>query len=110
MDGLLKKLFLKENSVIINLMNDKYKKLEEMAESAAIWIGSVPSLIIHTVLFALMFIIHFWGVSISNILLIATTIVSFEAIYLNIFVQMTVNKHSRHLKKHSEHLEELSKR
>ncbi len=94
----------------LQTMKNNHKKLEEMAESVAVWIGSIQSLIIHTVLFALMFAIHFWGVSISNILLIATTIVSFEAIYLNIFVQMTVNKHSHHLRKHSEHLEELSKK
>lgn len=84
-------------------------KLEQMAESAAVWIGSVASLIVHTVLFALMFALHFCGVTISNILLIATTIVSFEAIYLNIFVQMTVNKHSKHLKKHTEDIKNLSK-
>lgn len=86
-----------------------YEKLEEIAESAAIWIGSLASLFAHTVLFILMFALHFFGVSINNILLIATTIVSFEAIYLNIFVQMTVNKHSKHLKKHNEHLEHLDK-
>lgn len=91
-------------------MNEKHKKLEQMAESAAVWIGSIPSLIVHTIFFALMFALHFFGISIASILLIATTIVSFEAIYLNIFVQMTVNKHSRHLKKHSEHLEQLSKK
>ena len=79
-------------------------KLEQMAESTAIWIGSIASLIVHTVFFALMFAMYFWGVTLSSILLIATTIVSFEAIYLNIFVQMTVNKHGKHLKKHSENL------
>jgi hypothetical protein len=86
-------------------MSIKHEKLEQMAESAAVWIGSLPSLFVHTLVFVLMFALHFLGVPISNILLIATTIVSFEAIYLNIFVQMTVNKHSKHLKKHSELLE-----
>lgn len=86
-----------------------YEKLEQIAESTAVWIGSISSLIVHTILFILMFALRFLGVSIASILLIATTIVSFEAIYLNIFVQMTVNKHSRHLKKHSEALKELNK-
>lgn len=86
-----------------------HEKLEEVAESTAVWIGSLQSLFIHTIFFLLMFCLHFLGISISNILLIATTIVSFEAIYLNIFVQMTVNKHSKHLKKHSEALKELNK-
>lgn len=83
-------------------------KLEQMAESTAIWIGSIYSLIVHTIFFGLMFCLHFCGVSVSNILLIATTIVSFEAIYLNIFVQMTVNKHSKHIKKHSEDLSTIN--
>lgn len=90
-------------------MNNQ-SKLEQMAESAAVWIGSIQSLIAHTILFILMFTLYFFGITIASILLIATTIVSFEAIYLNIFVQMTVNKHSKHLQKHSEHLEQLSKR
>lgn len=89
-------------------MTNHEKKLEQMAESAAVWIGSVQSLIFHTMFFILMFAMHFFGVTISNILLIATTVVSFEAIYLNIFVQMTVNKHSKHLKKHGEDIQRLS--
>lgn len=84
-----------------------HEKLEQMAESTAAWVGSVPSLFVHTTFFILMFCLHVFGVSINNILLIATTIVSFEAIYLNIFIQMGVNRSNRHLKKHSEHLEKL---
>ncbi len=85
------------------------QKLEQIAESVAVWIGSIQSLVVHTIFFTLMFCLYFFRVSISSILLIATTVVSFEAIYLNIFVQMTVNKHSKHLKRHSEHLKKLSK-
>lgn len=88
-------------------MNKNHEKLEQMAESTAIWVGSLQSIFAHTILFVLLFALYFFGVSISNILLIATTIVSFEAIYLNIFVQMTVNKHTKHLKKHSEELATL---
>lgn len=86
-----------------------HEKLEQMAASAAVWIGSIASLVVHTIFFILMFTFYFFGVSIASILLIATTIVSFEAIYLNIFVQMTVNQHSKHLEKHSEVLKELTK-
>lgn len=84
-----------------------HEKLEKIAESVAIWIGSMASLIVHTILFILMFCLYFFGISISNILLIATTAVSFEAIYLNVLIQMTVNKHSKHLKKHTDDLEKL---
>lgn len=84
-----------------------HEKLELMAENVATWVGSVASLIVHTLLFILMFCLYFFGVSLPNILLIATTVVSFEAIYLNVLVQMTVNKHSKHLKKHNEEFEKL---
>lgn len=88
-------------------MTKNQQKLEEIAESTAVWIGSIPSLIAHTIFFVAMFALYFFGVTLSNILLIATTVVSFEAIYLNIFVQITINKHSEHLEKHSEHLSNL---
>lgn len=89
-------------------MSKNHEKLEEMAESLAVWIGSIQSLVFHTIFFILMFCLHFVGVAFSNILLIATTIVSFEAIYQNIFVQMCINHQSKKLKKHGEHLEKLS--
>jgi len=47
------------------------------------------------------------GISASDILLILTTIVSLEAIYLAIFIQMTVNKHSEELEEVSEDIGEI---
>lgn len=85
-------------------------KLEEATERVAEWVGSTTSIIVHTFVFILIFSTYFIGVSFSNILLVLTTVVSLEAIYLSIFVQMTVNRHSRHLKKHSEHLEQIDKK
>ena len=49
------------------------------------------SLIVHTLLFVGAFGLMLFGVPINEILLTVTTIVSFEAIYLSIFIQMTVN-------------------
>ena len=68
------------------------QKIEKMAVSVTRWVGSGPSLIIHTVLFAGSFlavytdIVHF-----DRMLLILTTVVSLEAIYLAVFIQMTLN-------------------
>ena len=56
------------------------------------WIGSTNSLYVHTVLFILSFVATLTGfVSWDKMLLIVTTIVSLEAIYLAIFIQMSVN-------------------
>lgn len=80
-----------------------------MAESVAEWTGSTRSIVIHTIAFFVIFATYFIGISFSTILLVLTTLVSLEAIYLSILVQMTVNKHSRHLKKHSDDLEKIHK-
>lgn len=56
------------------------------------WIGSPSSLAVHTILFLLSFIAVSAGLlTFDSMLLILTTIVSLEAIYLSIFIQMTIN-------------------
>lgn len=61
------------------------------------WIGTPASLVIHTLFFAGMLVLGLFGISMQNILLILTTIVSLEAIYLSIFIQMSINEHTKHL-------------
>jgi uncharacterized membrane protein (DUF106 family) len=71
-------------------------KLEKIADKATRWIGSIRSLILHTIVFVLSFIIPFSGlVTFEQMLLILTTLLSLEAIYLAIFIQMSVNKNSQ---------------
>jgi low affinity Fe/Cu permease len=71
-------------------------RLEKIADKATRWIGSTTSLIVHTVLFALSFILPFIHViTFEEMLLVLTTVVSLEAIYLAIFIQMSVNKNSQ---------------
>lgn len=56
------------------------------------WIGSPNSIVVHTMLFILSFIVSMAGlIPFTDMLLVLTTIVSLEAIYLSIFIQMTVN-------------------
>ncbi len=55
-------------------------------------IGTPTSIFIHTILFIIMFILPFFGVKFEQMLLILTTLVSLEAIYLALFIQMTVNR------------------
>lgn len=71
---------------------------ERISIKATRWIGSMGSLIIHTLFFIGCFILYFYGVPMDKILLVLTTVVSLEAIYLAIFIQMSVNRQARKLK------------
>lgn len=71
-------------------------------------IGSVPSLILHSLAFAGFFVVALLGIATWEIvLLVLTTIVSLEAIYLAIFIQITVNRHSQSLKEVEEDIDEI---
>lgn len=74
------------------------------------WVGSISSLIVHTLAFVGAFLLGLFHVfSWENILLIVTTIVSLEAIYLAIFIQMTVNKNTETLKEVEVDVDEIQK-
>lgn len=55
-------------------------------------IGTPASLVVHTLFFIVMFLLPLFGMEFEKMLIILTTIVSLEAIYLALFIQMTVNK------------------
>lgn len=71
--------------------------LDELSQQMTNSIGTTSSLVIHTILFIGIFILKFFGITIDQILLILTTAVSLEAIYLAIFIQMTVNRTTQSL-------------
>jgi len=83
------------------------KNFQDFSKKLTRWIGSPQSILIHTVFFIGIFSLRFLGVASADILLILTTIVSLEAIYLSILIQMTVNKHSEELEEVSEDIEEI---
>jgi low affinity Fe/Cu permease len=85
------------------------KKIENFSKKLTRFIGSPTSIIIHTIFFLAMFCLRFFGISSSDVLLILTTVVSLEAIYLSIFIQMTVNQHAQELEEVSEDIEEIQK-
>lgn len=72
-------------------------KIELFAIRATRFIGSTDSIVVHTALFLGAFILYFFGFDFDKILLTVTTIVSLEAIYLSIFIQMSVNRQARRL-------------
>lgn len=77
-------------------------------ERAVAIIGSVYSLMAHTAVFAIFFFIAFIGlIQWEIMLLVLTTIVSLEAIYLSLLIQITVNRHTESLKEVEEDIEEI---
>lgn len=81
--------------------------LERISIRVTRWVGSVSSILVHTALFIISFILYFFGVNIDKILLVVTTIVSLEAIYLAIFIQMSVNRQNRRLRKVAHDIDEI---
>ncbi|MEI8224152.1 MAG: DUF1003 domain-containing protein [bacterium] len=81
--------------------------IESIALKATKWIGSPQSLIVHTILFAGAFIVALLGIPFDRVLLVLTTIVSLEAIYLSIFIQMSVNRNEKRLDLVSEDIDEI---
>lgn len=79
------------------------KTSEKMTE----WVGSTSSIVVHTALFALAFILPFFGFPFDRMLLILTTAVSLEAIYLVIFIQMTVNRNTESLEEVEHDIDEI---
>jgi len=96
-------------------INEKVKKEEDVmtaAEKASAkmtqWIGTPASVLLHTVFFIGIFILKWFGYPLEEILLILTTVVSLEAIYLAIFIQMTINRQEAKLHEVREDIEEIS--
>ncbi len=71
-------------------------------------VGSVPSLIIHSVIFVATFSLSFFGlVAWNTMLLTLTTIISIEAIYLALFIQLSVNQNTASLREVEEDIDEI---
>jgi uncharacterized protein YoxC len=82
--------------------------LKKLSDRFTKWVGSVPSLVVHTVFFISVFVLGFIGFDWEVLLLVLTTAVSLEAIYLAIFIQMSVNKTSESLSNVEQDIDELS--
>jgi methyl-accepting chemotaxis protein len=88
-------------------MKQRVEKLT-LTERVTTWIGSRASLIIHTIIFIAFFLaVAFKLLTFETMLLILTTAVSLEAIYLAIFIQMTVNRNTQSLREIQEDIGEI---
>lgn len=86
---------------------EKTRVREKRAVKFTRWVGSFSSLVVHTALFIAFFVLGFIGFNWSDLLLILTTAVSLEAIYLAIFIQMTVNRNTESLAEVEEDIDEI---
>ena len=89
-------------------MKTPLNKAEILALSVTRAIGSIWSLAIHTMLFLGAFLLVLFGVDFDRVLLVLTTIVSLEAIYLSIFIQMSVNYQGRAIESVEKEIDEIA--
>lgn len=89
-------------------MRKTKQKLEKVAMNATSWIGSIESLILHTIVFAISFSLVLFGIAIDRVLLVLTTVLSLEAIYLAIFIQMSVNQSALRLAQVETNIEDMA--
>ncbi len=82
--------------------------MEKGASNITRWVGSTSSVLLHTILFIISFLLPVLGVvTFERMLLFLTTIVSLEAIYLSIFIQMSLNMNNQNIEIIQEDIEEL---
>jgi peptidoglycan hydrolase CwlO-like protein len=82
--------------------------LEKGAASATKWIGSAASVSFHTIAFIIAFALPLLHVvTFDRMLLVLTTMVSLEAIYLSIFIQMSINMNNQNIEIIQGDIEEL---
>ncbi len=83
--------------------------IENLSIQVTKYIGTPTSVIIHSLLFIAIFALRLLGVPFADILLILTTAVSLEAIYLSIFIQMSINRNTESLEEVEEDIDEIQK-
>lgn len=78
---------------------DQTEQIEKAAITTTNAFGSIWSIVIHTILFLGAFVLIATGANLNRVLLVLTTLVSLEAIYLAIFIKMSSNQQTKTLEK-----------
>lgn len=81
--------------------------MEKMINGIIRGVGSIWSIVIHTILFLLSFCFYFFGFGIDRILLVLTTVVSLEAIYLSLLIQISVNIQGKKVEEIRQDIEDI---
>lgn len=88
--------------------NPPLSLLEKISLGVTRWIGTPYSVIIHTLIFSAIPALGILGIlDLRFTLLIFTTWLSVEAIYLSIFIQMSVNRATESLEEVEEDIEDI---
>lgn len=83
------------------------KQQKHFSQTISSWVGSTQSIVVHTLFFIIMFALMFFHVAVETVLLVLTTLVSLEAIYLSIFIQIAVNQNTQSLESVEEDIDEI---
>lgn len=83
------------------------KKKRAFAKKVTHFIGTPLSIYLHTGVFVLFGLAILLGFDFDRIMLALTTLVSLEAIYLSLLIQLTVNRHEAHLEEMAEDIEDI---
>lgn len=86
---------------------EEKKSKEPISVAFTNWVWSEKSLIAHTIFFIGSFSMVIFWFKLNDILLVLTTVVSLEAIYLAIFIQITVNRNTQSLQSVEEDIDEI---
>lgn len=96
--------------VVFRYDSPPMKRAITFVDSVTRWVGSIYSVFAHTIAFLFAFLLGvFHAVAWDTILLVLTTVVSLEAIYLAIFIQMSVNENTESLREVEEDVDEIQK-
>lgn len=82
-------------------------KRKNLSKKVTRFIGTPLSIWLHTGVFVIFGFLALMGYDINTLMLILTTIVSLEAIYLSLLIQLTVNRHEDHLEEMAEDIEDI---
>jgi uncharacterized membrane protein len=86
----------------------EFSSVEKLSIKITQWIGTPVSILVHTIFFIGIFSLNKFGYTTEEIFLILTTAVSLEAIYLAIFIQMSVNRQDARLRMVRKDIKEIS--
>lgn len=86
----------------------EFSAVEKLSIKITQWIGTPISILVHTIFFIGIFGLQKFGYTTEQIFLILTTAVSLEAIYLGIFIQMSVNRQDARLRMVRKDIKEIS--
>lgn len=86
------------------MQGDSYDLFEKITR----WTGSPMAIALHTLAFIGAFLVGVFGLAPWDmVLLVLTTVVSLEAIYLALFIQMTVNRNTVALREVEKDVDEI---